>query len=59
MFKEILHTSKISQVDKILHIADVHISNFKRHDEYKSVFEKLYKLCNIPFQLVSIDSVLI
>ena len=45
MFKEILHTSKISQVDKILHIADVHIRNFKRHDEYKSVFEKLYKLC--------------
>ena len=45
MLKEILHTSKISHVDKILHIADVHIRNFKRHDEYKSVFEKLYKLC--------------
>jgi len=45
MLKEILHTSKIAKVDNILHIADVHIRNFKRHDEYKSVFEKLYKLC--------------
>ena len=45
MLKEILHTSKITKVDNILHIADVHIRNFKRHDEYKSVFEKLYTLC--------------
>jgi DNA repair exonuclease SbcCD ATPase subunit len=52
MLKEKLWTSKISQVDNILHIADVHIRNFKRHDEYKSVFEKLYKLCREKVQEV-------
>tara|TARA_R100001015_G_C4634934_1_gene202751 strand:+ start:2415 stop:5570 length:3156 start_codon:yes stop_codon:yes gene_type:complete len=30
-------------VDKILHIADVHIRNYKRHKEYRQVFRKLYK----------------
>jgi len=30
-------------VEKILHIADVHIRNYKRHKEYKQVFRKLYK----------------
>lgn len=45
MVKEILHTGKISKVEKILHIADVHIRNFKRHEEYRGVFEKLYTYC--------------
>jgi DNA repair exonuclease SbcCD ATPase subunit len=45
MHKEILWTNHISKVEKIIHIADVHIRNFKRHDEYRSVFEKLYTLC--------------
>ena len=35
--------SKLQQVDYILHIADVHIRNWKRHKEYKEVFKKLYK----------------
>ena len=30
-------------VKKILHIADVHIRNIKRHEEYLQVFNKLYK----------------
>ena len=29
-------------VKKILHIADVHIRNLKRHEEYRQVFNKLY-----------------
>ncbi len=45
MLKEYVHLSGMSKVEKILHIADVHIRNFKRHDEYNSVFESLYELC--------------
>ena len=45
MYKQTLWTSAISEVEVILHIADVHIRNFKRHDEYVGVFEKLYELC--------------
>ena len=30
-------------VEKILHVADVHIRNYKRHKEYRQVFRKLYK----------------
>lgn len=45
MHKNILKSSGLSNIDVILHIADVHIRNFKRHDEYKSVFEKLYTIC--------------
>lgn len=33
----------MNKVDKIFHIADVHIRNLKRHMEYELVFEKLYK----------------
>ena len=32
----------LKKVDKILHIADVHIRNWKRHKEYKLVFDKLF-----------------
>lgn len=45
MVKEILHTNKILKVEKILHIADVHVRNFKRHEEYRGVFERLYEYC--------------
>ena len=31
------------KVNKIYHIADVHIRNLKRHVEYKEVFERLYQ----------------
>jgi DNA repair exonuclease SbcCD nuclease subunit len=30
-------------IQKIYHIADVHIRNLKRHTEYKEVFERLYQ----------------
>ncbi len=30
-------------IDSIAHISDIHIRLFKRHDEYRSVFSKLYK----------------
>ena len=29
--------------EKILHIADIHIRNYKRHTEYRQVFEQLYE----------------
>lgn len=31
-------------VNKILHIADIHIRNYQRHKEYKSIFKKLYSI---------------
>ena len=30
-------------VDKILHVADIHIRNYQRHKEYREVFKHLYK----------------
>jgi hypothetical protein len=33
----------IDKVKIIYHIADVHIRNLKRHDEYKIVFNRLYE----------------
>lgn len=33
----------ISKIDKIYHIADVHVRNVKRHKEYEQVFKRLYK----------------
>ena len=32
-----------NKVEKVLHVADVHIRNYKRHKEYRQVFRKLYK----------------
>ena len=31
-----------TQIDTIIHISDIHIRLYKRHDEYRNVFEKLY-----------------
>lgn len=31
-------------VDYIIHVADIHIRNWKRHGEYREVFEQLYNL---------------
>lgn len=33
---------KIDRVDYILHIADIHLRNWKRHKEFKEVFKKLF-----------------
>ena len=32
---------KLKDLNKIYHISDIHLRNFKRHDEYKRVFAKL------------------
>ena len=32
----------INKIDKIYHIADVHVRNVKRHNEYRLVFKRLY-----------------
>ena len=32
----------VEKIDKIYHIADVHIRNLKRHKEYREVFSQLY-----------------
>lgn len=31
----------LSQVDKIYHVSDIHVRNFKRHEEYRRVFDRL------------------
>ena len=37
------------KLDKILHVADIHIRNYQRHSEYKQVFKELYKgVDNLP-----------
>ena len=33
----------ISAVEKVFHIADIHIRNYNRHDEYRKIFKELYK----------------
>jgi DNA repair exonuclease SbcCD ATPase subunit/predicted MPP superfamily phosphohydrolase len=33
----------LKSIDKIFHIADVHVRNVKRHTEYEQVFKRLYK----------------
>lgn len=33
----------IKEIDKIFHIADIHVRPYKRHSEYRHVFDKLYK----------------
>jgi DNA repair exonuclease SbcCD ATPase subunit/DNA repair exonuclease SbcCD nuclease subunit len=35
--------SKLTKVDHILHIADIHLRNWKRHVEFKEVFKKLFE----------------
>lgn len=41
--------AEIVKVEYILHIADIHIRNWKRHKEYIAVFKKLYEdVDNLP-----------
>ena len=35
--------SELTEVKTVAHIADIHIRPFKRHKEFKLVFDKLYK----------------
>jgi DNA repair exonuclease SbcCD ATPase subunit/DNA repair exonuclease SbcCD nuclease subunit len=41
--------SNLKSVDHILHIADVHLRNWKRHTEFKKVFDSLFEVAdNLP-----------
>lgn len=42
---KVLKSDRIDYVSKVIHIADVHIRNYKRHDEYESVFQNVYNYC--------------
>ena len=35
--------SDIKNVEKVYHLADIHIRNIKRHTEYSLVFENFYE----------------
>lgn len=35
--------TKLQNVDCIFHIADIHLRNWKRHKEFKEVFDKMFK----------------
>lgn len=50
MIKKTLTSNRVDQVDNVIHIADVHIRNFKRHDEYESVFQRVYDYCREEVQ---------
>ena len=43
-------------ISKIIQISDVHIRNFKRHDEYRSVFDRLF---NYIDKIKDIDTVIV
>jgi len=37
------------RLEKVLHVADIHIRNYQRHKEYRKVFRRLYKeVDNLP-----------
>ena len=38
---KIQSTIELSKLNKIYHVSDIHIRNFKRHEEYNRVFETL------------------
>jgi DNA repair exonuclease SbcCD ATPase subunit len=47
--KEIKTGIGLNSLGRIYHISDVHIRNFKRHEEYTRVFEKLYAYISSTF----------
>ena len=50
MIQQTLISKRVNKVDNVIHIADVHIRNFKRHDEYESVFNRVYDYCKEQVQ---------
>ena len=50
MIQQTLISNRVNKVDNVIHIADVHIRNFKRHDEYESVFNRVYDYCKEQVQ---------
>jgi len=47
-----------TELNKIIHISDIHIRLFKRHQEYREVFETLYEELKLKGQLFE-DSIII
>lgn len=43
--RKLLSSNRLSAIDTIIHIADVHIRNYKRHEEYNVVFDRVYDYC--------------
>jgi DNA repair exonuclease SbcCD ATPase subunit len=50
VIQQTLISNRVNKVDNVIHIADVHIRNFKRHDEYESVFNRVYDYCKEQVQ---------
>ncbi len=50
MIQQTLKSNRVSKIDNVIHISDVHIRNFKRHDEYESVFNRVYDYCREQVQ---------
>ena len=46
---KIKNTLKLEKLNKIYHISDIHIRNFKRHEEYRRVFARLFKYIKSTF----------
>jgi DNA repair exonuclease SbcCD ATPase subunit/DNA repair exonuclease SbcCD nuclease subunit len=43
MSEIVLISTPLQEVKKIIHLADIHIRLYKRHTEYREVFERLYQ----------------
>src|ERR1700734_406972 len=39
---QVLENDNDIEIEIVYHFSDIHIKNFRRHDEYKNVFENLY-----------------
>ena len=50
--------TKIKNVDRLFHLADIHIRPYKRHHEYKQVFQSLYDSIKLNATSNSIIAVL-
>lgn len=46
---KIKNSLKLESLNKIYHVSDIHIRNFKRHEEYRRVFSKLLKYIKSTF----------
>ena len=50
MIQQTLSSNRVNKVDNVIHIADVHIRNLKRHNEYESAFNRVYDYCREEIQ---------
>ncbi len=52
----VLATNKTPKIKKIFHISDIHINLYRRHEEYRYVFNNLYKHLSESIQFNNIKS---